>query len=94
MDKKEDTTTTQENVEAEQTQQIQIKVPNVVNMDLETAKSILETVGFVVEVEEVEKEEADNTKVGNVKEQSLEADSKADKGSTINLKVVIQKQES
>lgn len=93
-DKNEDTTNTQENVEIEQTQQVQIKVPNVVNMDLETAKSILETVGFVVEVEEVEKEEADTIKLGNVKEQSLEADSKAYKGSTINLKVIIQKQES
>lgn len=61
-------------------------------MDLKTAKSILETVGFVVEVEEVEQDENNTTKVGNVKEQSLQADSKANQGSIINLKVVIQKQ--
>lgn len=72
----------------EQKQSKQIVVPNVVGMNFNNAKEILEAVGFKVKEKSVQKESTVN---GKVVAQSLKAETKEEEGTEITLQVVRNK---
>lgn len=75
------------NLDSEQLSQeenLKIIVPTVVDMDYETAKTLLEQIGFEVEKEEVENTEKTS---GNVITQSIDSNTEVPKGTKITLQV-------
>lgn len=63
---------------------IKIVVPNVIDMDRETATNVLQQIGFNVEIEEIENQEIQS---GNVITQSIEKNTEVEKGTTIKIQV-------